>query len=388
MIVPVAGPSAPQHELPVTLTGVLASTRTVVTGNHATDVFADTTTLLGTWMMSGRLFDSWTCAPCVAGPLSVIFPVAGPVPPTLDGKNWIDTIEGPVGGGVVVMVAESVEPPAVPTITENVPTPLCGCTSVVTVNVALVAPAGMVTVAGTRATVRSVLVSETGVSVPTPDAIVAVPIAFVPPTTRLGETVRLVRTAPVGGGGVTDNDVTRLTPPYAAVIATRAKDAIVPAVAVNVAVEVPAGIVTLAGTDASDGSALDNVTVPPPTGAGPESVIVPFDVAPLAIVVGENVSVDRVVPDGTTFNTAVCVTPFAFAEMAAKSGTATGWLVIVNVAVVDPSATVTGDETVAAARLLLITPTDKPPTGATVVRVMVPVAVAPALTVLGEIEID
>ena len=213
MIVPVAEPSAPQHELPVTLTGVLAPTRTVVTGNHATDVFADTTTLLGTWMMSGRLFVKRTCAPCVAGPLSVIFPVAGPVPPTLDGKNSIETIVGPVGGGVVVIVAESVAPPADPMITENVPTPLCGCTSVVTVNVALVAPAGIVTVAGTRATVRSVLVNETGVSVPTADAIVAVPVAFVPPTTRFGEIVRFVRTAPVGGGAVIDNEVTRVTPP-------------------------------------------------------------------------------------------------------------------------------------------------------------------------------
>jgi hypothetical protein len=136
VIVPVADPSPPQHALPVTLTGVLLPTRTVVTGNHATDEFCGTTTLLGTWMMSGRLFTKRTCAPCVAGPFIVILPVAGPVPPTLDGKNSIDTIEGPVGGGVVVIVAESVAPPADPTITENVPTPLCGCTSVVTVNVA------------------------------------------------------------------------------------------------------------------------------------------------------------------------------------------------------------------------------------------------------------
>jgi hypothetical protein len=70
-----------------------------------------------------------------------------------------------------------------------------------------------VTVAGTLATVRSVLCNETGVSVATADAIVAVPVAFVPPTTTLGETVRLVSTAPVGAGSVTDNDATRLTPP-------------------------------------------------------------------------------------------------------------------------------------------------------------------------------
>jgi len=315
-------------------------------------------------------------------------PVAGPVPPTLDGKNSIDTIEGPVGGGVVVIVAESVEPPAVPMITEKVPTPLCGCTSVVTVNVALVAPAGMVTVAGTVATVKSVLCNETGVSVPTADAIVEVHVNFVPPTTTLGEIVRFVSTATVGGGAVTDNDATRVTPPNAAVMATRSKDATVPAVALNVAVVPPAGIVTLAGTDAIDGFALESVTVPPSAGAGPERVIVPVDVVPLAIVVGENVNVDNVVPDGVTFSTAVCVTPFTFAEMAAKSGAATGWLVMVNVAVVDPSATTTGDETVATATLLLNTPTDTPPAGAAAVIVMVPVAVAPALTVLGEIEID
>jgi hypothetical protein len=38
--------------------------------------------------------------------------------------------------------------------------------------------------------------------------------------------------------------------------------------------------------------------------------------------------------------------------------------------------------------LLLITPTDNPPAGAAAVMVMVPVAVAPALTVLGEMEMD
>jgi hypothetical protein len=162
----------------------------------------------------------------------------------------------------------------------------------------------------------------------------------------------------------------------------------VPAVAVNVAVVPPAGTVTLAGTDATDGSALDSVTIPPSAGAGPESVIVPVDVVPLAIVVGENANVDSVVPDGWTLNTAVCVTPFTFAEMAAKSNEATGWLVMVNVAVVDPSATTTGDDTVATATLLLITPTDNPPAGAAAVMVMVPVAVAPALTVLGEMEMD
>src|SRR5262245_65477562 len=113
-------------------------------------------------MMSGRLFTKRTCAPCVAGPLSVILPVAGPVPPTLDGKNSIDTIEGPVGGGVVVIVAESVEPPAVQMITEKVPTPLCGCTSVVTVNVAIVAPAGLVVVAGSVELVSHVRFIEQG----------------------------------------------------------------------------------------------------------------------------------------------------------------------------------------------------------------------------------
>src|SRR5262245_7933064 len=116
-------------------------------------------------------------------------------------------------------------------------------------------------------------------------------------------------------------------------MATRSKDATVPAVAVNVVVVLPAGTVTVAGTDASDGSALDNVTVPPSAGAGPESVIVPVDVAPLAIVVGEKVNVDNVVPEGWTFSTAVCVTPFTFAEMAAKSNAATGWLVMMKVAV-------------------------------------------------------
>src|SRR5262249_52786692 len=46
--VPLAMPRPPQHPTPVMVTVVFDATRLVVTGNHATDVFAATTTVAGT----------------------------------------------------------------------------------------------------------------------------------------------------------------------------------------------------------------------------------------------------------------------------------------------------------------------------------------------------
>jgi len=116
-----------------------------------------------------------TPAPCVAGALKVILPVAGPPPPRLEGKNMTDTMEGPVGGGSVVRLAERVTPPAVPLITAN---PVLVVGNVVTVKVALATPAGTVTVAGTVATAVFVLESVTGVSPPVAEASVTVPCTF------------------------------------------------------------------------------------------------------------------------------------------------------------------------------------------------------------------
>lgn len=60
----------------------------------------------------------------------------------------------------------------------------------------------------------------------------------------------------------------------------------VPAVTRNVAEDLPAGIVTLAGTLAAPVFELDRDIAAPPLPAGAVNVTVPVPVAPLAIVVG------------------------------------------------------------------------------------------------------
>src|SRR5262249_3738281 len=106
VVVPTVLPRPPQQATAVTVPVVFAVTRLVVTGQSTRLVFADTTALAGTWTTAGLLLVSITCAPCVAGALNVARPVAGPVPPSVAGKNTSDTIDGPVGGGTVDRVAE------------------------------------------------------------------------------------------------------------------------------------------------------------------------------------------------------------------------------------------------------------------------------------------
>jgi hypothetical protein len=65
-------------------------------------------------------------------------------------------------------------------------------------------------------------------------------------------------------------------------------------VTVKVAVVAPASTVTLAGTAATGGLALESVTCAPPAGAAPLSVTVPVDGSPPTTVVGLSVTLLRV----------------------------------------------------------------------------------------------
>src|SRR5262249_40266096 len=111
VIVPTPLPRPPQQATALTVTGVFAPPALVVTRKPVWCGVPDTPTCAGTCTTPGLPLVRFTSAPCVAGPLIVTRPVAGPVPPRLGGKNTTDTIDGPVGGAVVVSVADCSTPP-------------------------------------------------------------------------------------------------------------------------------------------------------------------------------------------------------------------------------------------------------------------------------------
>ena len=81
----------------------------------------------------------------------------------------------------------------------------------------------------------------------------------------------------------------------------------------KVALEAPAGTVTLAGTETTDVFALLSVTTAPPLGAPPVNVIVPCAVLPPTTEVGLTLIADRlagvVVDVGVTVSVVVRLTP-------------------------------------------------------------------------------
>ena len=84
---------------------------------------------------------------------------------------------------------------------------------VVTVKVALVAPAGMVTLAGTVATAELLLESETRAPPVRADPLsVTLPVEGDPPLTLVGLSVTEVRVGPGGGCGVTVSEAVLVTP--------------------------------------------------------------------------------------------------------------------------------------------------------------------------------
>ena len=148
---------------------------------------------------------------------------------------------------------------------------------VVIVNVAVVAPAATVTLAGT---VPSVVELDASVTTAPPVGAarvsVTVPVTATPP---VAVATFVVMPESAAAGGVTVTVAVPLEPFVDAVIVTEVFAATVPAVIVNVAVRDPEGTVTLTGTVATPVFDELSVTTLPPTGAFVDSVTVPVVVA-------------------------------------------------------------------------------------------------------------
>ena len=248
--------------------------------------------------------------------------------------------------------------------------------AVVTLKTTARCPAATITVAGTVTAGSDDNNETTNPPAGAFASSVTIPRAALPPLTADGLMLMLVICGAITVR-VADTDV----PLTDAVIVAVALADTGTVVIVNVPVVVPAGIVTVAGTPAA--TLLDpRLTTTPPTGALLSSVTIPVAELPPATPEGEIVTLNT--RGATTVRTAAAAVPFAVAVIVAEVFADTGTVVTVNVAVVAPSGTVTVAGTPAAA-LLLERLTNKPPVGATLSRVIMPVAVAPPVTPAGVI---
>ncbi len=157
-------------------------------------------------------------------------------------------------------------------------------------------------------------------------------------------------------------------------------------VIVKVTVVAPSCTVTDGGTVATDVLLLDRDTTAPPLGAGPFNVTVPVEVFPPVTLDGLR---ERDFNEGGfTVRFEDRVTPPYEPEMFTAVEPDTGVVVIVKVALVAPSGTVTVEGTGATVVLLLDSVTDAPPLGAGPFSVTVPVELFPPVTLDGLRERD
>ena len=152
--------------------------------------------------------------------------------------------------------------------------------------VADVAPAGIVTVAGTVAAVLLETILTTEPPVGAAEEIDIVPVAELPAATTVGLIWKLLRIV-----GWIVSGVENVRPPEAAVIVEVILDATKTVEIVNVPVVAPAGIVTLDGHEAP--YVEDNWTTTPPDPAGPLRVTVPVEETPPINSDGESTNPTR-----------------------------------------------------------------------------------------------
>ena len=314
------------------VTEVCVSTGLVLTVKFAVVAPARTVTLAGTVATLVLLLESATTIPPVgADPLKVTVPVED-VPPI--GFAGLRPSAVSVGaGGVTVSEAVRVVPPSVAEMVTEVD---AVTELVLTVKVAVVAPAGTVTLAGTVAMLVLLLESDTTVPPLGADALsVTVPVEELPPVTLVGLRPSEVSVGPAGG--VTVSEAVRVVPLSVAEMVTEVDAVTELVLTVKVALVAPPATVTLAGTVATLVLLLESDTTVPPVGAGPLSVTVPVEELPPVTLVGLRPSDVSVGPAGAgvTVSEAVAVAP-KVAESVTVVEAATVLVVTVNVAVVAP----------------------------------------------------
>lgn len=233
---------------------------------------AGTVTLGGT-VAAALLLDSATVAPPAgAAPPKVTVPVE-PLPPTSVAGL---TVRLESTGGLMVSVAVRV-PLRLPVIVAVV---TASTALVVTVNVAVVAPAATVTLTGV---LEDVLSSDNVTTEPPAGAAplrVTVPVEEVPPVTVTGLIVKFERV-----GALIVRAAVFVTPARIPETVTLVLVPTATVVTLNVAEVVPAATVTLAGVVA-DALSSDRVTTAPPAGAVLVRVTVPVEELPPVTLAG------------------------------------------------------------------------------------------------------
>jgi hypothetical protein len=159
-------------------------------------------------------------------------------------------------------------------------------------------------------------------------------------------------------------------------------------VTVKFAVVAPASTVTVVGTVAALVLPLVSATSAPPLGAAPLKLTVPWAVMPPVTLMGLTATEDRLAGGGgggggCTVSAAVRVTPLNVAETTAVFVVATDTVLMVKLALIAPAATVTLAGTVATFVLALDKATIAPVLGAAPVKVTVPCAPLPPVTLVG-----
>lgn len=357
-------------------------TGAVEMGNEAELLPAATVTDAGTVAVALPLLKLTNTPPAGAGATRVTVPVEAAPLATVEGESVNEPIvptpgcEAPMLSAAVTVLADCAVMEAIVALPTG---------EVVTVNVPLAEPAGMVRVAGSPAAPLLLLSAITTPPLPAAAANVTVPVAGLPPVTEAGDSVNPRIVLEAGAAGLIVSPAVTVVRDDAVIVAIRKVLTAVVGMA-KVPILWPAGIVRLEGSVAAV-SELDRLTETPPIAAGRTSVTVPVAVDPPVTVLGETERVPIAARAGADVCTrSVPLTVLAeVAVMVTVVFDETGMVDTGNVPLADPAA-MRREAGTDAAVLLLDSVTSTPPAPAGDPNVTVPVAAPPPPTADGATE--